>query len=595
MNAIYSLTSHHMWCTCIVTGPVSVLVSTRAQFDPEHTTRFDDPAAIGKAVLEAQNSLVGDQPVMDKPVQVRYTRPSGPVMTLMDLPGITHTDEQNPGFDIHGATTAMVAKYISSENMIVLVVIPANDDFGNAEAIKMVKNADAEERCIGVVTKCDLLPTAEGSTDIIEKIRMERGSDVKLDHGFIAVCNRAPNQTEKTADEMEVVEQQLFQTHPFLRELKTNEWGFSTLTSKIVELQSGMIDKWIPSVKKEIRLKRLNFVDLLDKLGVAPSTQSERRTILSRIISAVDRRLNNLVTAQTTSIKTINIAARTHEIALRFSEAVQSELPSFLSTDYGDGLKAGIDETLGHGMSNFLSHPIFKNEIDKHFFANGNLADATEQMIETTFDLMMRAVAQLLDAVPECNTWNNLTPVLLEAWTDHLSAAKAALRKHAKTTILAESAQVFTLNSYYVETLSKVKTKVQELRISKAEGQAVIAAKARNTEKLEHEIGVDATFINAWTGRAEESEQARMELQLSLHCYAETITNRLFDVLPIVVRQLLVFEPHRMFAEVMHQACTDEVLDRTVSESAAAAKKRSNYIRSIARFDQALKKLNAFH
>ena len=159
-------------------GPSSILVSKTAGFDDASTQKFETPTDIGPTILEYQKELLNEVPIKDAPVHVRYCRSSGPVMTLMDLPGITHNDDQYPDFDIHEATSAMVRKYVASENMIVLVVIPANDDFGNAEAIKMVKTLEAESRCIGVVTKCDLVPrpAEDGvdASDIVQKMQMVR-------------------------------------------------------------------------------------------------------------------------------------------------------------------------------------------------------------------------------------------------------------------------------------------------------------------------------------------------------------------------------------------------------------------------------------
>ena len=133
------------------TANPSILVSKTAQFvEGKKTERFDHPTEIGPTILKFQTDRLGGVPIKDTPVYVRYSRGVGPVMTLMDLPGITHNDEQHPNFDIHDATSAMVNKYIASENMIVLVVIPANDDFGNAEAIKMVKTLKAEQRCTAI-------------------------------------------------------------------------------------------------------------------------------------------------------------------------------------------------------------------------------------------------------------------------------------------------------------------------------------------------------------------------------------------------------------------------------------------------------------
>ena len=56
-----------------------------------------------------------------------------------------------------------------------------------AEVIKLAREYDPEgKRTLGVVTKCDDAARAE-STDVVEKVLMQRESDVKLTLGFHCV------------------------------------------------------------------------------------------------------------------------------------------------------------------------------------------------------------------------------------------------------------------------------------------------------------------------------------------------------------------------------------------------------------------------
>lgn len=104
-------------------------------------------------------------------------------MTLIDLPGITHISKIGDQFNIHEATVSMIRKYIQSTEMVILVVVPASDDFSNCEAIKYAREYDPEgKRTIGVVTKCDLIP--ENDYDIVKKIKAERLDDIKLEMGY---------------------------------------------------------------------------------------------------------------------------------------------------------------------------------------------------------------------------------------------------------------------------------------------------------------------------------------------------------------------------------------------------------------------------
>ena len=194
----------------VSSGTPQVLVSKSGAFEDASTIYIDltedgADAKVGEAIQKTQSEIIADvsESIADRPIHIRYIRSNGPVMTLIDLPGITHVDVNDDSFDIHAATANMVNRYISNDNMIILVVIPATDDFGNAEALQMVKKSDGgESRCIGVLTKCDLVPE-EDDTGILSKIRMVRDTDVKLELGFVAVRNRAHLEMECSPDELE--------------------------------------------------------------------------------------------------------------------------------------------------------------------------------------------------------------------------------------------------------------------------------------------------------------------------------------------------------------------------------------------------------
>lgn len=579
------------------TAKPSILVSKTAQFvEGKKTERFDHPTEIGPTILKFQTDRLGGVPIKDTPVYVRYSRGVGPVMTLMDLPGITHNDEQHPNFDIHDATSAMVNKYIASENMIVLVVIPANDDFGNAEAIKMVKTLKAEQRCIGVVTKCDLVPTPEDASDIVQKMNMERQSDVHLDNGFVAVRSRAQNEMDKTQLEMDVKEEGLFTTHPTLRKLRKDQWGYATLTTKVVAMQSDLVDRWIPSVKKVLRLKRAAVQEELKALGQVPSDISERRALLGKVVAKTDRRIESLIRTLETSKPEMNIAARVHECSRTMGGMIKEGLPEFLSPEYGVDLRPRVKETLGYAMDNFLSDPIFRCEIHTHFFHSGNVENAGTTMVEKTFELMVYVVKTLLEDTPECSAWGRLQEFMDETWMRKMEEAKSGAQAHVATMLQAEAAQVWTVNPSYMATITAVKVQAQAIRDA-AENEDGAARDARDeaTRNLELDHGIAEGFIEKYAAAESENlDQALLELQLSLHCYAEAILVRLSDTIPIAIRYLLVLEPHECFSEIMH-GCSDSKLERAFSENPANAKNRGRLERSNDRFDQALKKLASFN
>lgn len=133
--------------------------------------------------------------------------------------------------------------YIRNENKVILVVIPAMDDFANAEAIALSRKYDPDgNRTLGVVTKTDNVREGSGMK---AKLRMEGNHVVSLQLGFVAVVNRTPVEVEKnvpTAD-VRARETHFFLTNPELAGLGKEFWGMDTLVSRIVEIQAEHVRK----------------------------------------------------------------------------------------------------------------------------------------------------------------------------------------------------------------------------------------------------------------------------------------------------------------------------------------------------------------
>lgn len=107
-------------------------VGTDPSFDGAEMVEVD---RIGDKIEELTNKLAGDGTIISsKPIHIKVLRPDGPPsLTLIDLPGITHVCTSGKQNDIHDVTVGLVKEHIQNPNMVMLVAIPATDDFANAE------------------------------------------------------------------------------------------------------------------------------------------------------------------------------------------------------------------------------------------------------------------------------------------------------------------------------------------------------------------------------------------------------------------------------------------------------------------------------
>lgn len=333
----------------------SVLVSGEPDFNDVEACEIHDVAA---KIEEITNDRCQGSMVSKDPIYIRITSASGPVLTLTDIPGITAVSKEQD--DIGVVTEAITRQYINQEGMVVLVVIPGWEDFGNPLALKLAKDADPSgERTIGVVTKVDCLPS---NSDIVQKIRMERATDVELAQGFIAVRNR--NKEEVAADVPDKVirerEADLFNTDPKLSQLQSSMWGVPTLVNKIVDIQMKVVTAFIPELMSTLRGRIRDLEAEKKKLPIILSSNEEKLVTFNGIAQDIMGSFSALKDSrQLFNEPFMNICARLHEFSCHFERSVKEGLPDFLHDDYREKLLDFIKETRGINLANFMSGPVF--------------------------------------------------------------------------------------------------------------------------------------------------------------------------------------------------------------------------------------------
>ncbi|KAI0557989.1 Dynamin GTPase effector [Gracilaria domingensis] len=110
----------------------------------------------------------------------------------------------------------------------------------------------------------------------------------------------------------------------------------------------------------------------------------------------------------------------------------------------------------------------------------------------------------------------------------------------------------------------------------------------------------DNQFVNRWdeliktslNSRDKTMKQAVFELQISLHCYIQVMLNRLFDVIPMVVRDKLIYRVNEVFHYKVQEAFeADDILDVVLEEKQTVKEKRRAVENRLQLMKTALKKL----
>lgn len=576
-------------------------VSTCADFSDAFTCSASKD--IQKAILSCTEKVRSKElPIADVPIHVRYIRRSGPVMTLIDLPGITHVDAKNESFDIHAVTAGMVETYVNNENMVVLVVIPANDDFGNSEALKIAQTFDRNgNRTIGVVSKCDLVPD---SSDVVEKIRMTRDSDVKLALGFIAVRNRGPN--EETLD-IKMKEKELFSTHKVLKTLMPDEWGYTTLSKRIVQLQSSLVNHFIPEVQSEIRNRIFSAEAQLRELGFVPSSPSEMRSLLTSALAALDRALQPLIRAESSNFD-LNIASKTTVFAENFAKTIRQGVPDFLGKEYRDRIYQKLKKSTGYSLPNFIGDTVFREEIRTIFF-HRNVPNAVEVLITDTAELMDYVFKTAIGNIHMLNSFPSLARSIVEECHSILHNAKERTVQLVSTVVHSEESQVFTVNQDYIKHINQCRDTISQFQQNHAaqnqldhlqRHHRITSGNGKTSFKLPKYDNLGASPTNSieeFMASYKDIEdggllsQATLDLQISIQQYSNVLLKRLLDIISIVVRGTLVIDVVSAIHVKVQTALTDELLIQLLSEHDSMLREKTAIQNNIKDLKEAQNKL----
>ncbi|KAJ8352513.1 hypothetical protein SKAU_G00239890 [Synaphobranchus kaupii] len=232
--------------------------------------RFDltNPGEVGKAVADAQVAVAGrGEGISREMISLEIKSTEVPDLTLIDLPGIARVAVGNQPKDIGDQIKSMIREYISKQETISLVVVPANIDIATTEALKMANEVDPSgQRTLGVLTKPDLVD--KGAEETV--VNTVNNLIVSLKKGYMIVKCRGQQDINDnlTLEKAIQKEKAFFKDHPHFRTLMDNQKATipclaERLTKELVE----HIAKSLPKLEEQIDKKLGQTAEKLKNLG----------------------------------------------------------------------------------------------------------------------------------------------------------------------------------------------------------------------------------------------------------------------------------------------------------------------------------------
>lgn len=230
-------------------------------------TDFDE---IRKEIESETDRMAGsNKGICPEPIILKIYSSTVLNLTLVDLPGLTKVPVGDQPEDIELQIKALLAKYISNPNSIILAVVTANTDMATSESLKIAKEVDTDgRRTLAVVTKLDLM---DAGTDAIE-ILCGRVIPVKL--GIIGVVNRSQQDIMNNKSIKEALKDEasfLQRKYPTL----ANRNGTPYLAKTLNRLLMRHIRDCLPDLKTRVNVMMSQFQTLLNSYGDDVSDKSQ--------------------------------------------------------------------------------------------------------------------------------------------------------------------------------------------------------------------------------------------------------------------------------------------------------------------------------
>ncbi|KAL1836814.1 hypothetical protein VTJ49DRAFT_4615 [Mycothermus thermophilus] len=116
-------------------------------------------------------------------------------LNFYDLPGVFMTARREEDIFLESVVKNLTLEYISRPSAIIMCAVPMNQDTENSLALGLIRKQHAENRCIGVMTKADLLPKDPSSAR--NWLLMLHGRAHPLGHGYFITSRQGSDLEEQ--------------------------------------------------------------------------------------------------------------------------------------------------------------------------------------------------------------------------------------------------------------------------------------------------------------------------------------------------------------------------------------------------------------
>lgn len=259
----------------------------------ESLTNFDEfPALIEKA-KEFMGISTTSSAFSNDVLRVEISGPTQQHLTIVDLPGLIHSENKLQTSADVALVLSMVQSYMANRRSIILAVVSAKNDYANQIVTKLSKDVDSKgHRTLGIITKPDTLPV--GSESELAYANLARNQDVEFRLGWHVLRNRDYETRNTSMEARDAAEEQFF-SQGLWKDFPRNLVGVTSLRARLSQVLLQQIRNELPSLLEEIEVNVKEIQMVLDKLGASRDTNDEQRLFLLHISQSFQSIVNAAV------------------------------------------------------------------------------------------------------------------------------------------------------------------------------------------------------------------------------------------------------------------------------------------------------------
>ncbi|KAI1260646.1 dynamin family protein [Xylariaceae sp. FL1019] len=240
------------------------------------------PALIEKAKAAMGISTHGKAFAKDL-LRVEITGPNRPHLTIVDLPGLIHSETKQQSASDVELVQDVVTSYMKQPRSIILAVISAKNDFANQIVLKLARAADRSGiRTMGVITKPDTLQPGSESEYLYASLAKNNEVEFRLGWHVLRNLDSEKSQGESQLSARDSEETAFF-TQGIWASLPSSMLGIDELRPKLSNVLIRQIARELPSLIQEIGHGLKSTQEKIKALGVPRIKPDEQRKELLAI------------------------------------------------------------------------------------------------------------------------------------------------------------------------------------------------------------------------------------------------------------------------------------------------------------------------